>query len=406
MIRMKKTLKIILIVAIVVILGLLGWFWLFPGSSEPVADKVRDFLPFGTGEGVNIPPGDEQSTIDNGQGGQSEPEVKLFQVSKEPVAGFIAFSKGATTTIRFVDRATGHIYDMNPLTQEKTKVTNKTLPKIYEAYFRDNGNSVLFRSLVNDSDMVENLSLALTPPKIISTTTDNLYTVLAVNLRGDIKEVAVGSGDSLFYVAEDSSSIISSTFNGTNLRTLFNSSFTDWRLVPYGNNLMIYTRVSSDIPGYAYRLNSNGALTKILGPLNGLTVTPNSSGGFAYSYNNEGSLKLVAKEDSASEEVDLPPTFAEKCVWSSEKEWIIYCAIPTQNINGKDIDNWYKGISHFSDKVWYFDTRVNISEVLVESDKNLGFDLDAIHLEISPNEDYLVFMNKNDLSLWALKLER
>ena len=402
---MKKTLKIILIVAIVVVVGLLGWFWLLPGSSAPVADKIKDILPFGSGEGINIPTNDIQDTINNEQGAQEGLESILFQISKEPVAGFVAFNKRATTTIRYADRATGHIYDVNPFTLEKTKITNKTLPKIYEAHFRDNGSAVVFRSLANDSDTVENLSLTLTPPKTTSTTTDNLYTISATNLRGDIKEIAVGAGDTLFYITEDSRSIVSSTFNGTNLRTLFNSSFTDWRLVPYGNNLMIYARASFEIPGYAYRLSSNGALTKILGPLNGLMVMPNSDGGFAYSYDDGGSLKLFAKEDSTSEAVNLLPTFAEKCAWDPEKEWIIYCAIPVQTITGKDIDAWYKGVSHFSDRVWYFDTRVDISEVLVESNKDMGIDIDATNLKVAPNSDYLFFINKNDLSLWALKLE-
>ena len=156
---MKKTLKIILIVAIVVVVGLLGWFWLLPGSSAPVADKIKDILPFGSGEGINIPTNDIQDTINNEQGAQEGLESILFQISKEPVAGFVAFNKRATTTIRYADRATGHIYDVNPFTLEKTKITNKTLPKIYEAHFRDNGNAVVFRSLVNDSDTIENLSV-------------------------------------------------------------------------------------------------------------------------------------------------------------------------------------------------------------------------------------------------------
>src|SRR3990167_10436168 len=154
---MKKTFKIILIIAIIVILGLLGWFWLLPGSSAPVADKIKDILPFGSGEGINIPTNDRQDTINNEQGAQEGPELILFQISKEQVAGFVAFNPStssgqASTTIRYADRATGHIYDVNPLTLEKTKITNKTLPKIYEAHFRDNGNAVVFRSLVNDSD--------------------------------------------------------------------------------------------------------------------------------------------------------------------------------------------------------------------------------------------------------------
>ena len=393
-------------------MAIIGWFWLLPGSSAPVADKVKDLLPFGTGEGVNIPIDNTQQTIDNKQGtinnGQSIPA--LFQISSDPVAGFVAFNPSTgsgqvstTTTIRYADRATGHIYDVDPNTLLKTKVTNKTLPKIYRAYFSPDGDTVIYQSLSGGGDVVDTLSISLTAPK--STSTSAVYSISATAIPGNISDIVVASNNVLYSVDKSRLAIISSNLEGGNLKEVYSSRFTDWRLEPYGQNLLIYTKAASNTPGFAYTLTPSGRLTKILGPLDGLVVKPNSDGGYAYSYNMSGSLNLMAKESSTAQEVSLTPTIAEKCVWSQERSWVIFCAVPESKFSTDEPENWYQGVTHFSDKVWRFDIRVNISEALVDPKKTFNTDIDVYKPTLSPNEDYLLFINKNDLSLWALRLE-
>ena len=43
---------------------------------------------------------------------------------------------------------------------------------------------------------------------------------------------------------------------------------------------------------------------------------------------------------------------------------------------------------------------------MVEPKPTLGIDIDAVELKLSPDEDYLIFINKTDLTLWAIKLEQ
>lgn len=410
---MKKHLTIILIIGCVILLAIIGWFWLLPGSSAPMADKVKDLLPFGTGEGVNIPVDSDQQIVDSGEGREGGQEVpKLFQISKDPVAGFVAFNPSTSsgrvpsvgsTTIRYADRATGHIYDVDPNTLLKTKVTNKTLPKIYRAYFSPDGDTVIYQSLSGGGDLIDTLSINLTAPK--STSTDAVYSISATAIPGNITGIVVASNNALYSVDKSRLAIISSNLEGGNLKEVYSSRFTDWRLEPYGQNLLIYTKAASNTPGFAYTLTSSGRLTKILGPLDGLVVKPNSDGGYAYSYNMSGSLNLMAKESSTAQEVSLTPTIAEKCVWSQERSWVIFCAVPESKFSANEPDSWYQGTTRFSDKIWRFDIRVSISEALVDPKKTFNTDIDVYQPTISPNEDYLIFINKNDLSLWALKLD-
>ena len=410
---MPKKIFIISIVVIVVMLVILvGGYFLLRDSDVPIGKTISDILPFGSGDDIQPTIDDEQPTTETG--GQlttdefGSPTASLFRISDTPVAGVVVLNKGTSTTVvRYVDRATGHIYDANLATLEKTRITNQTLPKIYEAYFRTDGNAVLLRSLRDDSDVVENLSLALTPPR--STSTDDLYAVSSTALRGEVGAVTAGSGNTLIYTLRDTSSIVSSAFNGTGAKTLLTSPFTDWRLAATGNSLIAYTKAGATVSGYAYTLNpSSGALTKILGPLNGLVATPNAPGNrvlYSYVENNETRLFVKKLANNVLSEVPIA-TLAEKCVWSKIKTAMIFCGSPSDEIGQNEPDSWYRGATIFSDRIWSFNTDTEITQVLIEPAIVLDIDIDMIGPTLSPKEDYLVFINKTDLSLWALKLEQ
>ncbi len=413
---MKKILIILIAVISITLVAFFGWYLFLRNPDIPAGETIRNILPFGSGgEEASRPTTNHlQPTTDLTEPIDEfgNPMANLFRLSSTPVAGAVAIDRGDRTIVRYVDRATGHIYDTDLRTLLKAKVTNQTLPKIYEAYFRSDGNAVLLRSLKDNSDVVENLSLALTPPKAAVSTSSpqasTLYAVSSTALRGDISAAAVGSGNALIYVLRDNSSIVSSTFNGTGARTLLTSAFTDWRLNTAGNSLIAYTKASADAPGYVYTLNtSNGVLTKILGPLNGLTATQNSLGNrILYSYVEGNKMRSFTKNLTSNALSEISPTtLAEKCIWSIKKAGILLCAAPVDAPGALEPDLWYRGVTHFSDRIWLFDTNTGIARVLVEPKQSLRIDIDVFEPKLSPDEDYLIFINKIDLSLWALRLE-
>lgn len=407
---MKKILIILTAVISITLVAFFGWYLFLRNPNTPVAETIRNILPFGSGGDTTsrLTNNNSQPTIDLTEPADEfgSPTANLFRLSNTPVAGSVVLDRGNKTIVRYVDRATGHIYDRDLSTLEKMKVANNTLPKIYEAYFRSDGNAVLLRSLKDNSDVVENLALTLTPPQ--GTSTEALYAVSSTALRGNISAVAAGSGNTLIYALRDNSSIVTSAFNGTGAKTLFTSAFTDWRLNAAGNSLIVYTKASIDAPGYAYTLNtSSGVLTKILGPLNGLTAIQNNLGNrILYSYVEDNKMKSFTKNltNNALSEIS-PATLAEKCVWSIKKAGILFCAAPTDAPGTLEPDLWYRGVTHFSDRIWLFDTNTGVARVLVEPKQSLRIDIDVFEPKLSPDEDYLIFINKTDLSLWAFRLE-
>ncbi len=399
---MNKTLKIILwCLGAVIILFIVIWFLFIRTSSSPVAQTIRDILPFGSSGGLNFPTQNNPGEGTNGGVNIGAPKVDLFKLSDDPVAGSVSFIRDRKLYVRYVDRATGHIYEVSPITLERKKITNNTLPKIYEAHFASDGNKVLYRFLKDDSDLVENLSITVVPPR--STSTDSIHTIVATPLRSDITEVVV-NGNTLNYVLDTTGEVATSNFESTNVRTIYKGAFREWRLSPAGSGLVITTKAGASLSGYSYLLGAGGSLTKLLGPLTALTVTSNKAGNrIVYSYNEGPYVRLFARNLSTRSIVEFSPgALAEKCVWSSKEGATLYCA--SSSLENRAIDDWYKGIIQFSDNIWRFDGEIGFSDMIVSPEDDFDTTIDAINLSLTPDEDYLTFMNKIDMSLWALKL--
>lgn len=417
---MRKPLLITAVAAIILFALLFVWYFVSREEGEPLGDFVYDALPFGSGGGEDIPfiPPEELGfgTSTEGEGGSDTsteeiPVASIFKLSDTPVAGAVIFARNGRQVARYIERATGHIYEVSlpsatSSSAEKVRITNTTIPKIYEAYFRADGNAVLTRTLREDTDAVENNALLLTPPTSTSTA-DTFHRITSTPIRGNMDSVAA-AGNSLFYALRDASSIAASAFDGTGQRTLLSSAFAGWRLAAAGTSLIAYTKASAFAPGYAYSLNTtNGALTKVAGPLNGLVAVTNPAGNrLVYSYIQNGATRTFAKTLPSGEPTAITPgTLAEKCVWSATDIAMLYCGVPENGVGGGEPDNWYRGASRFSDRIWSFNTNTNISQVIAEPAETNDVEIDAIELKLSPNEAYLIFTNRNDYTLWALRLE-
>ena len=400
----RKTLLILIPTILVMVLGI--WFFFFNSSSPTVPSNTSTSSPFGSGQNATPTTNQNKTTI-TGLDSSGKPVAKLFQISSTPVAGAVAIIKNGSTVIRYIDRATGHIVDVNPQTMEKVQVSNNTLPKIYEAYFNKDGSGVVYRSLQNDGDVITNDSLSLIAPKSTSTV-NSLYSVTSTLLRGDIGEMTILSNGSLVYSTNNPGAIVTSGFAGDKPIGVYSTPFTEWRITPSGvAEVYITTKAGGNADGYAYRLNTKtGALSKVLGPLNSLTTLPSpNKNAVVYSYKNGSIFNFEVLNNTTKKVLSLTPSaLVEKCVWSSKNVDLLYCGV-TDQLGSGEPDSWYMGITHFSDRVWAYNTSTTFTDVLSEPKKDLGVDIDVYNPSLSPDEDYLIFMNKNDLSLWALSLK-
>ena len=124
---MSKKAFAIFIIFILIVMGILGWYFFVRTSGVPSTDTktadsaYSDLFPFGkkpagtemesNGGGLVTTPSDKQNqTVDiGGARGSEEVLPRLRHVSTVPTAGAVVFDVGSTTLIRYIERATGHI---------------------------------------------------------------------------------------------------------------------------------------------------------------------------------------------------------------------------------------------------------------------------------------------------------
>ena len=111
-------------------------------------------------------------------------------------------------------------------------------------------------------------------------------------------------------------------------------------------------------------------------------------------------MELV--DTTTSKAISLPvATIADKCVWTADDS-TIYCGVPVAPPNNVAYpDDWYQGAVPFSDQIWKIDVTGRFAQLVLDFPTQTNETLDAEALAIDPSNTELVFVNKNDGSLWA-----
>jgi len=313
------------------------------------------------------------------------------------------------STIRYMERGTGHIYETATSTLEKTRLSNTTLPKIYEAFFVNKGDNLILRGLIGSSDIISTQYASL----VVSSTTEDLdgpnKSLETKDLPIQISQIAISpSKTQLFSIMESGVRGLLSKIDGGAQVGIFDTPYREWIASwPEERNIVLTTRASGFAPGFAYILNtSTKALTRVLGNIYGLTTlaSPDLSK-ILYSKSERGTFTLnyFNRTDSSSAELSFK-TLPEKCIWSKKEKGVLFCAIPENIAFSTYPDVWYQGLINFSDSVWKIDINTGEARLIINIQSEFGEVIDVINPHLSTTEDYLVFTNKTDLTLWGLQL--
>lgn len=336
---------------------------------------------------------------------------KLRKISSEPVSGAgFSSDKAGFQTVRYIEKATGHIFESELSGPSSERLSNVTLPRVYDAVWSFDGKSVLARYLKDDDFSVDTYSLKLQNNSAANSTTN-------IASSSEIKAVAFPSniidlsalGNSVFYLYKDGGKSVGivTDFEGKNKKQIWNSPVYEiLAQLVNEKTVALVTKPEVGVNGYLYFVNtSNGLVTKILGDIVNLTglVSPDGKNVLAGS----GSYNFYNYNISdKSTEILSPSTFPEKCVWSRKDSNIIYCAAPTESLSGISLISWYKGLTSFSDRIWKYDTKNNSSSIVEDLINDTDESIDAIKPILSPDERFIVFINKKDGSLWSVDLSK
>ncbi|MFZ2621222.1 MAG: hypothetical protein WAX85_01860 [Minisyncoccia bacterium] len=405
----KKTIIIISTVLGLLLIFLVVYFLFFQsGPSTPggIISGFKSFFPFG---GDNLPPPTPTSEPTPTPTPTHTPNTdftqKLRKLSTNPVAGAGIVDTKAGSVVRYIEKATGHIFEIELFSPKQGRISNTTIPVVYNAIWGNKNNSLVSQYLKDDNRTIDTYSLAI---KELSTTTENIVSGVALPLN--VNQVSA-LGDSIFYLEQlkDSSAGYISKFDGSSKKQIWNSPLSEL-LSQYVNTKIIAltTKPLSDVAGYLYFVDATtGQVKKILGDILGLATLVNGSASQVLYLNQENSISLNLFNSKDNSRTNISPTtFPEKCVWSKKDESIVYCAVPKGSLNGESLTNWYKGFILYSDDIWKYDLKNNTSNIIEDLNSDSGENIDVIKPILSENEQYLVFMNKLDNFLWSLDLTK
>ena len=414
--------KLLIILLVIILLGLLGWFFLAQkDSEEPTGDGQENVGFFGGlfsddsvldldeerppltfenegGFGFGF---DDNLVLKRRQFGESV----LQQLTTTPVAGFVATttSDGAPS-VRFVERITGNIYQVDPEKIESVRVTNTTIPGVYEAVWNKNATRVVLRYL-DENDVIKTFNAHIVSGTSISTL-DGRF------LPDDIDFFTTDdNGENIFYtIRGDRETLLKkSSFNDSGVETVYRSFLHElFYEITNSGKIFFTTKASGLVTGLVYSLDGGGNAVpeKILGGILGLTVNTSPYGDrILLSQSTSGGFGLFLFELKTRDmRLFSVTTLPEKCVWSHVNRNIVYCGVP--NLIQKDLypDSWYQGKISFSDSVWEIDVSRDITRLLADLRQERDFTIDMVNPAISESGEYLFFINKRDSSLWSLRL--
>ncbi len=415
---MSRRIFIILIVILTLfLLALLGYYFLTRNNTvgEDGTRTGFSFFPFGDrgGQTDETGAGGDGIVNQNGNGEQSteqlpQPETftkRLRKISSEPVSGAGTSDNRIGTIIRYIEKATGHIYEVETFSPKVARISNTTIPLSYNAIWGSRPDALVARYLEDDNQTMSTYSLI-----IRSTSTTTINTTSGIIFPENISDLSV-FGENIFYLVEDinSSSGFSSNFEGTKKKQIWDSEIKEFNSQFVNNRTVaLTTRPHQGISGFLYFVDTeNGSVKKILGDIKGLTALVNSDlSKILYTELGTGISTKILKNDDKTVNVLPSETFPEKCVWSKRNKDKLFCATPKTALLANSLTSWYKGLISFNDEIYSFDTKNIALEKVIDLENESGEKIDVMKPILSENEQYLIFINKIDNSLWSLDLTK
>lgn len=404
---MRRTLIIAALVIVLLGVGVATYFYFFTGSGITTAPGGNATLP-------TVGPGTGSGAGSAGANSVSTPvpiSPRLVRISAGPVVLGEAVidipAKDASSTpevsVAFIERRSGNVFSYLVRAGTLTRTNNKTVPGIQSASWLPNGTSAFVRYLSGDDSSTIN-TYALPADGSGGALAGKQGFFLPQNLSA----IAVSSTSVLALASGVNGSAASLVRNdGSQTLELFTTPLSALRVSFAGRNqYLAFTKPSAILPGYAFIVDGTGHFSRIAGPHNGLVALASPLGTFVLvSYTLNGSLQMELVNVTAGETITLPvATIAEKCVWAAD-ESTIYCGIPTSlSTTYAYPDDWYQGATALSDRIWKIDVSGRFAQLVLDFSAEAKTSLDTETPALNPSQTTLVFVNKNDGSLWGYQL--
>jgi len=384
-----KKILIILIIVLVLVAGALIVIFFF--KKEAPTEPTAPTPPGATPTAPTAPtaptdvPSPEPYQISEGQA-----------ISEEPVLDPIIDGQ----KVKYYSAISGNVFESNFDGSQLTRLSSNILPDLLRVLWSPNKDKVI--AIFEDEGLIKKYLYDYNTQK--STLLDRNIRHVTFSPRED--KIAYQYYDSS---TEDNNISIANP-DGSQWKNIFTTRMknliVEW---PSPEQISVRTKPSGLAQSVIYLIDAeSGNFQKILAPANGLTVLWSPLGDkllFSETNSQGENLKLkVADVAKGTIKVFDFATLPEKCVWSQDNR-TLFCAIP-KTISGRAIlpDDYYKGLATFEDEFWRINLDIEEKIQIFGNTSEEGPVYDAYKLLLSPQEDYLFFINKSDSLLYSLEL--
>lgn len=293
--------------------------------------------------------------------------------------------------VRYIEKATGHVYEISGDGTNLVRISNTTIPKIWSAEWSPKGDKAVLG--IFDDSGIKYFSAIFN-----GTSTEGVFLPDNINFGSYAPNT-----DKILYAIQsnDKTSFITANASNTKQDNIYTAPPANFLISwPATNTVAILTRPSGATDGFLYKIDAKAkTLEKIIGNTRGLDAL--------WSINGDKILISTGGTSISSRVISLAgetiaegqKTLAQKCAWSKTKENVLYCAIPTQIPNGLYPDDWFKGKMPLKDYILRIDLIAQEMALILPRSE---FDIQKM---IAGQDDkYLYFIDKNDGTLWGLNL--
>jgi hypothetical protein len=383
--------KFLIIFGIFLLIALASvWTYIFLYGVPKNIDEV--FARFSSAPEDEYVGNEHESIVDLGDIDENEttPKVRLYQLTTRPVAGATFVDGG----IRYVERGTGHMYEIGLQGGSERIISATTHPRTIRASFSPNGDYV---ALVSDNGSFLETTLGTL------TNSQDEGTLDIVGLPENAREAAFSAdGTTLYFFVphENGGTGYAYSIAKQEAAELFTIPLTDVHIL-WGDPTYVFTTPSAYAMGYIYAIGGKGELVHVTKGGKGLSAfrTPSTTLVSTYTKPTMSTYDVVYGDISA---INL---FTEKCTAAKHGTRQVYCASPIYLETGRPYpDDWYKGVAQFTDEIFLID-RASTTVALVSSlEKESGRPIDILMIGSNADGTLLYFVNKYDGSLWMLDL--
>ena len=377
---------------IIITLFVLVWGYLLIFGTPQSADDVFADLGFNAAERpiapIPIEPEDTTKPTVDTTGEQ------LRQLTVRPVAGFVATTTASSTIVRYVERGTGHIYQIDLVSGQERRLSGTTIPRITEAVFSDEIDTV---ALISQTGRTQDV--------FVGTLVNNSEGVTVLegnNLPPNARSIALNNR-TVYYTLSDFAGTVGFALNLTNDEQVekfsvpFSAVSTLWQLP----DILVYNQPTTLLEGVLFNVENN-QLQPLLPARYGQRVLASEEYLIA-SYVVDGAYQSAATNRTGATVTEVPIlALPEKCDFSTERPAVLWCASAIDSLSGEAIEDWYKGTRIAEDFLWQISIPQETATLLADPSAISGRTIDIEGLQ--HQQDQLFFTNKLDNTLWLYAL--